>query len=236
MLALLTVGIATASSASAAFKLEAIACVPGKPAFCWEAKTGGVGLQELVGEEEFKITQLATPEPLLEAVLGGETVHIQCKEATGSGVVLQNAPLTTETTGEKIKIKFTGCALLETLGSKCKVPATIETKELAAKASTVSDLIIEPAIAEGIFAEIKFENITEGSCPATIRGSQPVKGKAECLWLEEASLVDLEGQECEVIHEDGGLKLGGSAASLLAEFEILFPILEETDNWDVVEA
>jgi hypothetical protein len=238
LLALLTVGIVSASSASAAFKLEAKACTaPGKPAFCWEASLAGVGLQELVGEEKFTIEQLATPEPLFEAEFGGTigNMHILCTAASGTGTMLQNNPLVEGTTGEKLTVTLTGCKLLAPLGEKCKVEETLPIAELTASAETVSDLVVKPTVGTTFF-ELDFLNITEGSCPAAIRGKVPVKGKAECLWLAEASLVDLPGQECEFIHTDKGLELGANPATLEAEFEIKFPILEQTDFWDVVEA
>src|SRR6266850_2085738 len=224
-LALLALGAASVPSASAVFKLEPKACDGTIAALCWEAKEKGAGLQELVGTEEFTVTQESEPtEPLFEALSGGKTlVHFKCKEGTGSGTAIQNEPLVKPPPVEKVIVTFKGCKIV-TPATICSIPEEIKTNELTGELTT-TDLTLKAKI----FAEVEFKGVE-----CVLKGKQPVTGEAMCLWLEAE--IDQQGKLCEFTHEDGGLKLGANPASLLAEFEVHFANLETEDLWDIGKA
>jgi hypothetical protein len=224
--ALLALGAASVPGASAEFKLEPKACDGTIPAFCWEAKEKGVGLQELVGTEEVKFTQEKTEDPLFEAKSGAATIlHILCENAEGSGTTSQAEPLVKGPTLTKATITFKECKVL--VPSVCKIEETQKTKEFEGSLPSTEDLLVKPAAK--VFIEIKFEG---PEC--AFKGLQPITGEGECLWLTPE--VDEENKLCEFTHEDGGFKFGVNPASLLAEFEVLFPILEKEDVWDIGKA
>jgi len=233
--AMCVVGGAMASSASAAFVLTEKACEPGHWAFCWEASLAGVGLQELTGEEEVTLTQVAGVEALLEAKFGESIVHIECTSTSAvNGVVHQADPLK-EPPFATGAIDFNTCTLLPPLSEKCTIPALIETKALLAQnvspeGETKPEVEFKPAEGE-IFTEITFSG---EKCPTIIKGKQPVKGSQICIWEKpEVDLID-HNLACE---ESGSkLKLGTNAATFLDLATVLFPKLEETDFWDVVLA
>ncbi len=227
LFAMCVVGVAV-SSASAAFALSSEKCGSGKPSFCWDESATGTNLRELVGEEpEITLKQNKTQEALLEAV-AGETVHIVCAETKAKeGVVHQTEPLVKESFATGFVV-FEGCALLEPLGAKCKVPATITTKALmVAPGAVLSEVIFKPKEGE-IFAEIAFSG---EKCPATIKGTQPVKGKQKCEWKSTA-LAKTHELECATT----GSQLtffAGVAATFLDLIEVDLPNLGTTDFWDV---
>jgi len=236
--ALLALGAASVPGASAAFVLEPTECKGGAVlAVCWEASLLGEELLlELVGEEVIELTQEPEPpEPLFEALTtGGATlVHFKCKEGTGSGTVLQNTPLTSSPTAEKAFATFTGCKVVTP--ASCEIEETQKTKEISGSLEELApsvDLLLLPAVGK-VFIEVNFKGAT-----CALKGLQPITGVAECLLLPEALTLDALDQLCEMIHEDEGLKFGATEnkASILAEFEILFPVLEKDDFWDVTLA
>jgi len=192
--------------------------------FCYDESATGTNLRELVGEEEVTLKQNKTQEALLEAVLG-ETVHIVCTETKAKeGVVHQVEPLVKESFATGFVV-FEGCALLEPLAAKCKVPATITTKALMVTPGAVlSEVIFKPKEGE-IFTEIAFSG---EKCPATIKGTQPVKGKQKCTWTSTALA---KTHELECTEAGSELKLGGSAATFLDLAEVNLPNLLTV--WDV---
>jgi hypothetical protein len=233
--ALLALGAALVPSASAAFKLEAGECKGGAVlAVCWEASLEGKEiLRELVGEEEVEFTQEPEPpEPLFEALTtsGIKLVHFKCLAVNGFGIILQNAPLTSSPTAEKVIASLTGCKVVTP--PSCSMEETIKTLESSGNLEELApsvDLLLKPT--GNVFFEINFKG---GNC--LIKGMHPIGGVLECLLLPAALTLDALNQLCEFIHEDETLSLGGSPASLLAEFELSFPNLEETDFWDVTLA
>ena len=234
--ALLALGAASVPGASAAFVLEPTECKGGAVlAVCWDSSETGTALRELVGEEKVEFTQEKTPAPLFEALTtaGTTLVHFECENGTGTGTVLQNTPLTSSPTAEKVFATFTGCKVVTP--ATCSIEKEIKTVELSGGLEELApsvDLLLKPAAGK-VFVEPKFSG---ASC--AFLGKQPIDGVAECLLLPEALTLDALTQLCEFIHEDETLTFGASEnkASILAEFEVLFPTLEETDFWDVTLA
>jgi len=234
--ALLALGAASVPGASAAFFLEKIECKGAVLAVCWEPSLGsGKELQELVGEEKVEFAQEETPEPLFEALTSGGTtlVHVTCKTGTGTGTVLQPEPLVKSPTGEKVTATFTGCKVVTP--TTCAIEETIKTNEISGSLEELApsvDVLVKPTVGK-VFTEVNLKGAT-----CALKGLQPIGGVAECLLLPEELTLDALTQLCEFIHEDATLTFGASEnkASLLAEFEVLFPILGETDFWDVTLA
>jgi hypothetical protein len=237
--ALLALGAVSVPSASAKFELEKVECNKeggGFVAICWEASLLGEELLlELVGEEEVVFTLEPGSEPLFEALTtgGGVLVHFECKEGTGSGTVLQNTPLTSSPTGEKITATFKSCKVVTP--ASCTMEEPVKTVVLSGSLEELApsvDILLKPTVGK-IFTEV---NLKGAAC--AFKGLQPIGGVAECLLLPEALTLDAETQLCEFIHEDETLTFGAAEnkASILAEFEVLFPLLEETDFWDVTLA
>jgi hypothetical protein len=237
-LVVLIMGAVGASSAGAAFTLTTEACSGAVIVACYSTTEGGT-LFEFSGEEAFKgeadlnaTTKEPEPEILLAAVLGGLEIHITCTNATAEGTFSQAAKLAKGLEG-KGKITFTGCALLPTLSTKCKVPATLATNEITSTYPSTTSIVFKPS-AGTIFIEIPFENNGVETCPATIKGKQPVTGQATCS--DAAGATDkLEHLVlCEVTEASKELKLGGSGAHFL--LDISFKLVNSTtDFWSVSE-
>jgi hypothetical protein len=160
-------------------------------------------------------------------------VHFKCKEGKGEGIVLQNTPLTSSPTAEKVFLTFTGCKVVTP--ASCSMEETQKFNEISGTLEELApsvDLLLKPTVGN-VFIEFTFKGAT-----CALKGKQPIGGVLECLLLPEALTLDALDQLCEFTHEDATLTFGASEnkASILAEFEVLFPVLEETDFWDVTLA
>jgi hypothetical protein len=224
VLAALVLGVIGASSASATFKLEPVACDKGKPAICWDVENG-TKLQELVGVETFTIEQLG--KGLLESIVGGQKFHIECEKAkVKKGEIFQNEPLLKVTTLTMTGIDFENCT--ELTPANCSIEKTLTTEGITGEATTTTDVIFKPTNAALPFIEI---NVKGEKCP--IIGLIPVSGFAEGLWEKEIN-IDLAEHLMEFIHTDPGLKIGKEKAGLESDIDVKIPLLG--DAWDVVEA
>jgi hypothetical protein len=209
----LAIFLASVGTASAVFELTLsggvdVECTPKIPTVC-EAE-GGKNL-ELEGEEGFTIGLNGAGETLLEAIFGTEVVHITCTIVEGTGTLVQATPLTTAAAIKGLVIGFLGCALLEPLAKKCKVPEHLET--VAIKGSfvdkdPVEEITFEPETGT-TFIEIEFANSTE-TCPATIKGLKKVTGTQKCK-IESPEVAGTE-HEISCLEGGSGLKLGENTA------------------------
>lgn len=216
MLAAVAVSAAGASSAVAAFVLTGTSCTGGAViTACYATTEKGATLFEYSGEEPYTGKNDPISEhPLLLAITLGEEVHIECTAATTAGTLEQAANLTAPALIMKTALTFTGCALLEPLGKKCTVPATLVTKPLEGTYLTPQD--VDFAAENGPFIELLFSNNGTEICPATIKGGQPITGTQLC----EATAVEEDlAEHLEVCNEEGSeLKLSGSPVKFLGAF------------------
>lgn len=227
-LVVFVVGAIAASSASAAFVLTATNCEGTVVTACYATTNEGATLFEFSGEEATSAKNVAGQEVLLQAILG-EEVHIVCTASSATGTLVQPAALAGPVTEAGGVITFTGCSLLEPLAKKCKVPAELKTKAIKATFPTTGETEYS---AEGgtIFIEIPFTNNGTETCPATIKGTQPVTGTQKCTNVEP----EVDRAEGEQKCEEGGsnLKLGGSAAKFLLVQKV--KLVNATDDfWSI---
>jgi hypothetical protein len=243
MVVMMMMGIATASASALEFKHESTACTGGAfVGVCWETNEKGATLKEAVGEEEFSATSTGS---VLTGTLGGSAVTVTCTGGSNTvggvkkGLIVQNSPLTEDLTLKKVQFEFTGCT--QTAGSaKCKVASPIILNESSATAENLAGGLSENWLrfkaenAQGIFAEIKFENNGTEKCPETIAGKQPVKGEQWCEWSSTAKpiLEDLAEHQFTCASTEGTLTLGANAATFQATFGVT---LAHTPFWDIEE-
>jgi hypothetical protein len=226
-LAVLIVGAATASSASAAFELTKEPCAnSGKPTLCWDSKEKGTELRELKGEEAVQVTQLGSG--LLEVNIEGTIFHIECTATKlKEGVVHQTEPLVTLTTITAQAVVFTGCKMVSP--ANCEVLAELPTEPVTGDASTVGDIVFEPT-AGTTFIKISVKGV---KCPVKL--TLVVEGKAEGLWAANIE-EDLKGHELKFVHKDTGLIVNGFPATLEVSLDVNMAVLEATDFWDLTLA
>jgi hypothetical protein len=229
--AMLAVVAISASSASAEFTLGAKCEGAGIAAVCLE-KVAGEGLLEATGSEKFIAKLESGTEALLE--VSGLELHIVCTAISGKGTVNQPSPLVSTPTGTGT-VEFTGCSVLAPLAGKCKVKEPIVTKLLVGEVLPTEPRHLEFKPETGaIFAEVTITNIA--SCPATIQGINPVKGKVLGLFLPEAETTDAVVQLLQFTHEENEenkLEYGANPATIEAEVEVEF---ELKWLWDTVLA
>lgn len=226
-----------ASAASATFTLvkegKKEECVSGLPAICYEETAK---LFEYFGEEEVTGTIVAGTESLLSAKFGALEIHITCTAISlPGGTFVQKEPLKVAAS-VKGKVQFTGCALLAPTNVKCKVPATLETKEIL---GTVLDedptSLIEFVPTTQPFIIIKIENNGTEVCPATIRGEKEATGDVECEVATPSEAATSHNVHCLVTEAEELLLFGEQPA----HFELLFTVKLKnlaTDKWDLVLA
>jgi len=223
----------SSSTALANFTLEPTLCGAGTAGvwnFCWETIVGGTELKELIGEENFTTAREAGTSLFLSTKVGEIVEEIACSEENGVFVVLQPEPLVTQYVFHA-PFKFTGCKLEKAIGEKCKVPTTIETKQLTGnptEATEEEDVLFKPATGETVL-EIHFEE--KSGCP--IVGTDPVKGEQLCFWLHPEILEDKREQLLECPGGGSKLTIGKVAVELQGEFEVTANNLG-TDAWDII--
>jgi hypothetical protein len=186
-MALLVVSAIGASSAFATFEKTAVECVTtGVPTVCLaESETGK--LFEAKGTETILSSSIVTIKPsiLKVASIG---LEIECTSDGGEGEISQPEPLVKGYTLKKFFLTFKGCAVIGAHAAECKVVEPIKTKALAGTLSSENEIEAKPESGT-TFAEIEIGNKT-GTCPATIKGVNPVKGNQECSLPENK--VDLK--------------------------------------------
>lgn len=233
--ALAVSGLATSSASAAVFELTAEPCSgTGIVALCWDSVNKGTNLRELKGSQTFealKDVEEAGEESLLLTKLGELEVHIVCVDAHAEGTISQASPLVSTPTLSSPKIVFTECKLLETLGKKCKVPATLETKEITGTTPGVGEVLFKPTVGT-TFIEFEISNNGAEVCPATVKGVRKITGEQTCLWLELE--VDLPEHLLFCPTEDSKLKFIEQPAELLLAVEV--KLVGLVDEWDVTLA
>lgn len=222
-LAMIVISVVSAATASAAFTLLETACSGAVPGLCWSATEAGE-LLELNGEEQFSATGGLT---LLEANFGANVVHIECTNFTTSGGVI-NQEVLVKTTAE-VKLHFTGCALVGSLGEKCKVLTELLTETLLATFPEAGDVVFK---GDTNFIIINIAGIAGKGCPAIVEGNQAVKGEQICLWLTPSEDLLTQELNCPSDAEHSKLTLGGNAATFDGEAVVTPTNLN--DFWDIV--
>jgi hypothetical protein len=184
-MALLVVSAIGASSAFATFEKTAVECTTtGVPTVCLaESETGK--LFEAKGTETVTSVKATKPSILKVASLG---LEIECKSDGATGEISQTAPLVSAYSLKKFVLEFKECAVIGAHAAECKVVEPIKTKPLSGVAQAENEIEAKPESGT-IFTEIEIGNKT-GTCPATIKGINPVKGNQECTLPENK--VDLK--------------------------------------------
>jgi hypothetical protein len=234
VLAMLGVGVVTASSASAAFTLKPEKCTEGKTSVCWDETSEGVNLRELSGEQEI----LFTLKPGTMSIYKEETkpsVELLCTEGVELGkesVILQAELLVKETTLDITSIIFKGCKADTPVN--CTIPATLTTNPITGmavnQAAALEGILFKPTAGENAnFIEIKF--IGE---ECLLKGVQAVKGSQ--IGLFPTDDVDLTTQELKTEASESKLFFGPEAAKATLELSLEVTLPGLGDPWDIVQS
>jgi hypothetical protein len=170
-------GVASSAASAETFTLSTTACSGGTDtALCW-SETETSELLELTGKQS-------------ETVSGGTTVlkvsnpeiTIECKEASGSGVITQTEPLGTNKKGTTLSgtIVYKGCKIIAnaSIAKKCTIVESKETKKLKGTLNSDTELLLVPE-AGTEFIEVEFLNNGAETCPATVKGKRFVTGEQQ---------------------------------------------------------
>jgi len=232
ILVVFAVSAIASSSASATFTDTGVECKEeGIPTVCLLTP-----LAEAKGTEAITSKIDTGTESLLAVPSLG--LHIVCTEANDTGTIVQTNPLVTAASIAKATIDFHGCTILneppEELGEKCEVVEGLIKTELivgSPNATEPQDLTFK-AEKGTTFAVVSIKSKTGQTCPALVKGENPVKGEQLCT-LEE-NKVDAETHLMTCL-ESGSkeLKFGSNAATFLLEESI---VLASKEPWDLVLA
>ncbi len=196
-MAVMVVGAVGSSTAMATFE-EGVECSQtgtGIPVLCLLTP-----LKEAKGTETFTSTILSGSESLLE--VASVEFHIVCKVANDEGTIEQPEPLVKAPLFMKTKIKFKECEILNEgtakLGEKCEVTnKEIETREIDGEPLPTEPQHLEFKPETGTaFAEISIGNKPGQSCPATIRGINPISGEQLCILLANTEDAETHVLDC----------------------------------------
>jgi hypothetical protein len=213
-IAAIAVGAVVSPSAFAAFEETAVECKnEGLPGICL-AKTEAGPLLEARGTEEIAGTKLkaGTTAVLTSSGIG---LVIKCKKANATGELEQAEPLVKAGLLMKTVISFSECAVTGAHEAECKVVEPIKTKPLDGELKSATEVLFTPESGR-IFTEIEIGNKT-GTCPATIKGINPVKGEQTCNLPEKTKDERLQALNCTTTGSK--LEFGTNAATFAAEAE-----------------
>jgi hypothetical protein len=231
VLVVFVVSAITAGTASAEFTLTAVKCEGTVVTLCYSTTEGGT-LFEFEGSQSVLANLETGTELLIAAKFGTEEVHVVCTGATAEGgEFLQASPLVTVGTVDIPSPTFTGCALLEPLAKKCKVPTTLSTNAITGTPSSteVGDVLFKPTSGT-VFIAIVLENNGTETCPATLKGTKSVTGEQLCSLIAPETDKTLHTLEC--LESGSKLKFGENAAELKLSLDV---VLAEpnTDLWSL---
>jgi hypothetical protein len=222
-------GALSASSASGAFSLlSEIKCEGGTTiAFCWSKEATGP-LFELSGEEQFEGSRETGTTVSVRFKLFEEGFEILCGGATGKGTIAQPESLVKNYSTANT-INLTECKLDGLIGEKCKVPSTLETKQLTGTPLNAESIDFKAKEGE-VLMEFALEELK--GCPATIKGIKlKVKGQQLCEWQEPG--VD---QTSKLLICDPKSELSSQFAKLELELTLEVKLINiSPDFWDIVE-
>ncbi len=197
-MAVMVVAAVGSSTALATFEDTTVECPQagtGIPVLCLLTP-----LKEAKGTETFTSVILSGSESLL-AVASLE-LHIVCTVANDAGTIEQPEPLVKAPLLMKTIITFKECEILNEgtakLGEKCEVQnKEIKTKEIDGEPLPTEPEHIEfkPETGE-IFTEITILNKTGQTCPATVKGVNPVKGEQLCTLLTNTEDAETHVLDC----------------------------------------
>ncbi len=216
MFALALAGVAGAQSASAVvFTLGTEKCVSGKLAECWESAGE---LLELTGEQTVTVKNVTGVVGILKGTIGSEAVEIQCTTVTqgsGTNVMLQAAPLTTQATIVG-KLKFSGCSITgnATVAARCTIPSEKETNALTGTPLSTTVVNLKPSVGtEFIVIPFTTKEGQSETCP--VAGNRAVTGEQEVEVPATAHTVITAKAKA-----NSKLKLAGNEAHLTGEIEV----------------
>ncbi len=191
----------------------------GVPTVCLSATERGTDLFEAKGLETITDTKAIQSWLVKVPAVGLEVV---CKEANGTGTIDQSEPLVKAYEWTDLKLTFSQCAVEGTHAAECKVVEPIKTRGLAATLLSEKELDAKPETGE-VFTEIEIGNKT-GTCPATIKGINPVKGRQKCTLPKNTEAVKVTDVACAAT--GSSLKVGSNTTTL--EGEASYELTAET--------
>ncbi len=210
-MAVLVVSAIGASSAFATFTKTGEKCTgSGVPTVCLSGAEKGTELFEATGTETIKNVTAKSPSILKVASL---SLEIECKKDEATGTINQTEPLVKAYSLSKFVLTFSECAVKGAHAAECKVVEPIKTKGLAGTLLNEKEIEAKPETGE-IFTEIEIGNKT-GTCPATIKGINPVKGSQKCTLPKNSEALKAPVLACAAT--GSSLKFGSNTATFEGE-------------------
>jgi len=186
-MAVLVVSAIGASSAFATFTKTSVKCEgTGVPTVCLSTTEKGTELFEASGTESIANVKEVKASVLKVTSIG---LEIQCTTDAATGQINQTEPLIKAYSLSKFVLKFSTCKVTGAHEKECKVVEPMTTKNLTGTLLSEKEIEAKPESGE-IFTEIEIGNQTGQTCPATIKGVNPVKGAQICTLPENT--VDLK--------------------------------------------
>jgi hypothetical protein len=216
-----------ASSAFAEFTEGETCGTTGIPTVCITKTEGGV-LKEAKGEEKGLITETEEAAklsvPSLELELSSPAVDCEAPCQVDQLEPLVKVPTLLA------KLVFLEVTVVGALAAKCKVVSPITTKSLVGTALNEKEIEFKPESGE-IFTEVEIGNQTGQTCPATVKGINPVKGTDVCEVLNNNVNQKSHLLKCSTTNAKTKLEFGKNPAtfSTLVELELELPWF-----WDLV--
>ena len=211
-MAVLVVSAVGASSAFATFEKTAVKCEgAGVPTVCLSTVEKGTELFEAKGTESIGSVKEVKPSIFKVASL---ELEIECTVNKATGQINQTEPLVKAYSLSKFDLDFESCKVIGKHAVECKVVEPILTKNLIGTLTDEKTIEASPESGE-IFAEIEIGNQTGQTCPSTIKGINPVKGKQTCTLPENT--VDLKVHKLACAATGSSLKFGSNTATFEGE-------------------
>jgi hypothetical protein len=211
----LTVGAAGASPAFATFEKTAVECTTtGVPTECLaESETGKLF--------EAKGTETGTGKAFgslgLDFKVESIGLEIQCTSLSVTLGISQTEPLVKGYRLSKVLYKFFECAVTGAHAAECKVVEPIVTKGLSGVSLSENEIELTPESGE-IVSEIEIGNKT-GTCPATIKGDNPWRGRLTCTLPENKIDLRVHRLSCKLTVGFGWFGFNAATAELGVSFE-----------------
>jgi hypothetical protein len=198
------------SVAFATFEKTSIKCESGIPTACLAATEGGSKF-EAKGKETYTGKLVPGTEASLD--VPSIALDILCKKDASTGEVEQTEPLVNAVVARNGILTFSECHIAGEVGTKCRVTEPIKTKPL--KGTVIDEMpisagTVEPETGKTI-AEVEIGNQAGQTCPATIKGINPVKGSDLCVSAEAEVDKVVHTGECRP--EGSKLEFGANRAT-----------------------
>ncbi len=214
--AVFAVSVVGASSAFATFEKTVVKCEgSGVPTVCLSAVGKGTQLFEAKGTET--ITNVKEIKATIFKVSSLD-LEVQCTADSATGQIDQTEPLVRAYSLSKYDLKWASCKVTGAHEKECKVVEPIATKYLSGTLLSEKEVELKPESGE-VWTELEYGNQSGQTCPATIKGINPIKGAELCTVSENS--VDLKVRKLVC---PAGTKLSFGANLVTLELEFSFEL------------